>query len=442
VLQFPKSKAYVAKSLKKLEVQYFFKSGAISACIVALNGLLNFLTRRTLSFSLPEVEYGFFFSIFSFYSIFIAVLDLGLTQSATILIGKYESVGNHPVAERVYSSFFVIRILILLVVTPLMIFFSGWLANEYFHFPSGSRIIQNLAVWFSVNLLMGTLFAVFDAMKKPVARNLLLFGNYAGIFVAIQILAAFDSLGLQYISAVYALAALLPFVVLFAYARSVMHFRFTLNIKAMGVLIKEFFSVGKWIAVSSAGLLLMANLDTVLLTQLRSYSSVAVYNVALPVMQIMLAFFLLIPQIATPLLINAWYQKSYNDVRRVNLFASGLSFATMTLLFPFVVMFAKRAIVLMFGIKYSAASGPAMVLLAGVPFYAASQIQQIVLNIAGKQKAAAFVIVTAVGLNLVLNFALISIFDTLGAAIANLLSYMYIFTVSGVIVQKTIKGKE
>ncbi|MCB1191319.1 MAG: oligosaccharide flippase family protein [Leptospiraceae bacterium] len=57
-------------------------------------GIVNFLSRRQTALQLEKIEYGFFYSVLSFFSFLLAIFDLGFNQSVTILISKYNIFEN------------------------------------------------------------------------------------------------------------------------------------------------------------------------------------------------------------------------------------------------------------------------------------------------------------------------------------------------------------
>ena len=421
------------------EGRYFLRAGSLSVILVGINGVANFLTRRTLSITLPEVDYGFLFGVLAFFQLFTAFLDLGLTQSATILIGKYESLDNHKRGKDVFSIFTVSRLLIFFIVVPVFIILSRWLARSYFGVPSGAPVVRYLAVWLGANIMLGCLYAVFDALKKPVARNLLMFFNYVGVLLLVKMLSGLGRLETGGVAAGYAIAFAVPGIGFFIYAALKLNYRVGFRFSGAKELFREFFSTSRWIAVSSSGLLILVSLDTVLLTQLSSYSSVATYNVALPVMQILLGFFNLIPQISTPLLISAWFKNSFKDLRKLNILVSLLPFAVIILIWPLIHFFLSDAIVLMFGEKYIGAVSPARILLIGVPCFIVAQIQQIILNISGRQKTAAIIVLSAIAFDVIANIILVPVFDMTGSAMSTASTYFFIMVLSFCAVIKVLR---
>ena len=72
----------------------FTRGAVISLFGVLLAGIISYLTRRVLVLHLSPLEYGFFYSVFAFVSLGLAVVDLGLGQSGTVLMAKYAARGK------------------------------------------------------------------------------------------------------------------------------------------------------------------------------------------------------------------------------------------------------------------------------------------------------------------------------------------------------------
>lgn len=186
---------------------------------------------------------------------------------------------------------------------------------------------------------------------------------------------------------------------------------------------KNIFELSSWIAVSTAGLSAMYYLDTLCLTWLAGLHAVAVYNIALPIMQIAQSFFVF-PVIFTPFVVEMWQNKDYAGIRRTCLIGSLLMFLTLPVFLFVGIYFAPDIITLLFSAKFVAAAPAITILWCGMVFYSIAGFNISALNSGNRQKSVAYMVIFCVIINFVLNIILIPRLGYNGAAIATAASYV------------------
>ena len=151
--------------------------------------------------------------------------------------------------------------------------------------------------------------------------------------------------------------------------------------------------------------------------------SVAMYNIALPIMQIAQSFFVF-PVIFTPFVSEMWQNKDYPGIRRTCYIGSLLMLLTLPVFILVGVYFAPDIITLLFDKKFIAAAPAVTILWIGMVFFAIASFNINALNSGSKQKNAAYMIIACVIVNFVLNVILIPKFNYVGAALATAITYV------------------
>jgi O-antigen/teichoic acid export membrane protein len=412
-----------------IEILRTLRSGwIISLIAVVLIGLLNFLVRRTLAVNLSIVDYGYFYSIFSFLSLFIAVFDLGTGQAGVILIAHSKAKGDDTAAHGLFSALLLFRIVVGAIAAGAFAAVAAPLADTYFKVPEGTPTLVTMCAWMGIMIVLGTLLSVFEGVKNFTARNSVLLCYYGLAFVLITV-------GTQELTTLTAAGAfvgggVVAFIVFLGYAGWRYGFRPSFDLQTGLDNLRKLWRCSRWIAVTTCGLLIMFNMDTIMLTWLTSLENVAEYNVALPIMQIFLSVLLVIPQVFIPLATELVHGEDISSLRRYALRLTLLIFALMGAACIGLYFEGARLISLLFTDHHSTASTALLLLGVSVPFYIAAQLHLGILNVMNREKTAAMVVLFGVGVNLISNAALIPLMDINGAAAATLLSYLVIFAAS------------
>lgn len=167
----------------------------------------------------------------------------------------------------------------------------------------------------------------------------------------------------------------------------------------------------------------MYYMDTVCLTWLVDLKSVAMYNIALPIMQIVQGFFVF-PMIFTPYVAEMCQKKDYIRIRRTCYIGSLMMLLTLPFFIFAGMHFASDIISILFDSKYADAAPAVTILWSGMVFFSIARFNINALNSSGKQRSTAYMIIICVLLNLTLNIILIPLFGYIGAATATATTYI------------------
>jgi len=405
-------------------VRQLVTGSLVSVLVSVLIGLLNYLTRRTLALNLPETSYGFFYSAFSFVMLFLAYLDLGLNSSGTILIARHDTHGQHEKARAVFSIIFFLKLAGGLAIGGILLAFAPLLSRHYFSHPDGLYGLMVLCAFIPANALCGTVVSTLDAYRQFLARNLFQAAKFGLIFLAVI---SFATRAPNTGPAVaYAAGATIMFVVGLLFLR----WKHGLAIRLpsgqnVSQTWHETWHFGKWVAISTAGMTTMFYMDTLMLTCLQGLKSVALYNVALPVMQIMQSVMIL-PLIFMPIATQLWQHKHREELG--GLITVVMEISILFLCFVAIGMACLRELIirLLFAEKFLAAGNALVILCAAMAVLVLGHFLINTLNAMERQKDVARIVIIGAGVNIAANLVLIPWLDIEGAAAATLVSYLVI----------------
>ncbi|MCP4179766.1 MAG: oligosaccharide flippase family protein [bacterium] len=397
------------------------KGSIISFLGTGCLGILNYFVRRELALSLNLADFGFIYSVLALCNIFLAYLDMGLGQSAIILISKAFANKLKPLGNRYYLQilllkfFFAIIVFIILVLT-----YKFWIV-DFLKYSNTTPffILLSLIVIQAVSSAPG---AVTNALKK-----FALF-NTAQILTPITILIIILFCNPIHSMNIYALAFPIGALVMFIYLFIVMLLKgYYPNAKSVKELfaISEIFHLGKWIAISTLGLTTMYYMDSLMLTWLDGLKAVGLYNIALPIMQIAQSL-MVIPAVFLPIVSGMWMEDREIEISNI---CKTVSEITIYIFWPIafsIILLAKYIIIFLFAPKFIAAAPALIILFVGNIFFSLASFYMGTLNAGKYAKSVALTIIVSALVNIVLNYFLIPYLGITGAAIATAISYLFI----------------
>lgn len=406
----------------------FLKGSVISIVAVVLIGIINLFTRRSLALYLSPTDYGFIYSIFSFLSIFITIFDTGFGQSSVILIVEDNRDKHLDKANHIFASLFTLRLVIAIILVLTTLITGHFLATFYFKHPAGSTAVRIMGIWMGTMVVASSLSSFLEGQKHFGIRQALYLSYYGSVFLFVLICREHMTSTLA--ATAMAVGGLLACILFCTYIRKCYALQFFATAKSLKKHFSRIIHLSKWVSISAAGLMIMFSIDTVMLTHYQGLDSVALYNIALPIMQIFLSIMLILPLVFTPIATELW---NLGKIKRLCRFVILITAVVFTIMASglIVLYFAKNWIITMiFSDAYIGAGTALLFLVASIPFYLAAQIHITVLNSMGRQKHGALIVFSSVIINVTLNAFLIPRADIAGAASATFLSYLYLFSAS------------
>ena len=406
--------------MDKVNLKSFLHNSAASMIGVGILGIMNYFIRRTLALNLSEIDFGFFYSAFAMVMIIMVFLDLGLWQSVTILMSKSFAEDDLQQAKKIFTLSFVVKILLALIIFVIMESLAPYLQRYYFKYTGSSILLMLIFLLIPVQALTSSFSCVLTARKAFITQNILT--NIRTFIILVGVFFLIKSYGIKSVVICFigasVIIAVLEFRIIQNYGITLLPLK-TIKIDDL----KSIFSLSSWIAISSAGISIMYYMDTICLTWLVGLKPVAMYNIALPIMQIAQSFFVF-PVIFTPFVAEMWQKKDYTGIRRTCYIGSLLMLLTLPVFILVGVYFAPDIITILFDKKFIAVAPAVTILWGGMVFFSIASFNINALNSGGKQKRAAYMVAACVIINFILNVILIPKFSYTGAALATAITYV------------------
>jgi O-antigen/teichoic acid export membrane protein len=208
------------------------------------------------------------------------------------------------------------------------------------------------------------------------------------------------------------------------YIKTQYHLPFLANVTSLKRHFPEILHLGKWVSISAAGIMVMFSMDSVMLTYYKDLYSVGLYNAAIPIMQVVLSFMLIFPQVLAPIATELLHHNQIRQLHKLLLTVTISVFMLTGIGLAILWSLRQNIILFLFSDAYSKAATVSLILIAGIPFFTASQMHLTILNNMNRQKTGAILVLCALLLNIFLNAILIPKYDITGAGVATLLSYV------------------
>jgi O-antigen/teichoic acid export membrane protein len=406
----------------------------VAGVSVVLMGIINYLFRRLLIVNLSTDDYGYFYSCLAIALTLLAVFDLGMGESQAILISKYSEKGDFTRTRRLMNSVMfaklaagVLLLGIMLAALPALTEFTG--KSEY-----GVLVLSMLLCTLPFVMVYSTHLSALQGKKDFVARSGLQLIKFAMILIATWWF--IKDYGIRAPVFSYFSGSVLVTVITVVYILA-RHRNLMLPLEVSGDPLKEVALYSVWVAISVAGQMFVTQIDTLMLTYFTDLHQVALYNVALPVLQIFHAF-LIFPLVFAPIATNLWQHGAREDIASLFRATFDLLLACSWMFVLVVFVYAEPIVAMMFDEKVVAAAKPLMLLTCGTAFLIMSRVTITLLNAMQRQKDIALVVAAGVILNIVANVFLIPHFGMMGAAAASVATYMFIYLGSIRLLRKEI----
>ncbi len=406
-------------------VKSFLRGSAISFVGVIVIGLLNLLIRRTLVGNLTQIEYGFFYSVFAFMGIFLSFLDLGIGQTTTILISKYLAKNKKNKVQSIFSAVFYVKLILSSIFVLILYFSTDFLLTYYFKFPDGNKTFLILCFLIPAIALEGLMLTTLDGFQKFGIKVMLVM--FKVTLTLLIIIFFIDKIGFNAAAYSFVISSLFVIFSGYLYLKYKYKLSFISKFKETKNIIKEIAHFSKWVAISVAGLSIMYQMDSFMLTYLSGLESVGEYNIALPITQILQSL-LILPVIFTPIASKMWQEKNLAQLKSITYNAS---LCLIWIIFPILIslIFLSGGIIkiLLTSQEYAQEAKYALIILgSGIPLFAIAQFYISTLNSMEKPAKVARIVMIGVISNVLLNFYLIPYFNIEGAAFATVGAYLII----------------
>jgi O-antigen/teichoic acid export membrane protein len=420
--------------MKNSHIKKFIHGSAIVLFVNIAAGALNYFVRRTLALNLSIVDFGFLYATMSLSMLFLSYIDLGFSNSATILIAKEYNNNNNKNANSYFNFTFYIKLVIsFLIFSFIAITYKFWLYDYLkYDYPLPFFLICSLII---INAISHTPNSVFTALQKFFLQG------FPNILTPILILIILYSCGKGNINVV-ALAFPVSSLLIFLISLTLVYMNgFTISFKALQniEIAKNLFHFSKWVAISTAGFYTLFYMDSLMLTWLSGLKAVGIYNAVLPIVQIALSL-LVFTTVFTPIATGLWVKNEVNEIANICNFMTLLSYYLLSPLIISIIYLSKPLIIILFSDTYASGANALVLLFSGIVFLGLSHFYASVLNTGNEEKKVALLLILATCANIILNLVFIPFLNITGAALATSVTYMALSFLLYIKLKKKLKS--
>jgi O-antigen/teichoic acid export membrane protein len=394
-----------------------------------------YLLRMILARNLTPIEFGLFYAVFSFVSIFSLFKDFGLGSALVKFIPELQVKKQFSAIKSAIISAFSIQFIASGIIALVLILFSKYLATNYFKSKLAVAVLILIALSYWLDTFPANFAVIFQGFQRIGLLSVVNFLKISSILILTFIFLSLGG-GVNYVAVAYAATPLLLLAFFFPFFIKTFPQFIKAKFKISKALILKLLFFGFPILIGSMGGLFIAYTDTIVLTLLRDLKEVAFYNIALPTAMLLWYFPQAIVAILMPMASEMWNRGHKIYLKRGVEMIYVYAIAIITPLILTMVSFPGLILKILFGQQYVAASLALQILAIGTIFYAIALINGHVLIGIGKPKINAKAIVLAAVFNIIANLVLVSMFGFVGAAIATSISYMIILLVTSANLRK------
>jgi O-antigen/teichoic acid export membrane protein len=404
-------------------LKVFLWGSFISLLGAVLIGVMNYLIRRCLVSQFSFAEYGFLYSVFSLLTILLAVIDLGMTQAGAILIAQNRA-GKRPLrANSIYSFILMIKTSFGMIVYLALALFSSFLMVHYYKYPAGQGVFLIVALLLIFQSAETVCMSGMDSVKAFGIKNLIQSAKILLIFAGVMLFST--RFGLAFTAGLFPACALISFIAAYFILARKFGLKVVPKMAFNARTFEHTWDLGRWTAVGLVGMTLVSNIDQQLLTWLSTLEKVGIYNIALPIAQIMQSLIIL-PVVFVPIVSELWQHGRKEEIAKLTELISTVLFillwATMITTLPL----AKSIILLFWSKQVPEAEMALTILCTGTIFFASAGFYIGALSSCGAARQGAAIIMGGAMVNIVCNAILIPLWNINGAATATALSYLLI----------------
>ena len=416
--------------------------GAATIFVVSvIAAFVGYLVRFLMARNLTVEDFGLFYSVFSFLSLFIFVKSLGLERSLIYFIPQFKhekryddiksSIVYVAIVQFITNTFVIIGIFLL----------SSYLSTHFFHSDKSVIVLKLMAIAFFIDNFVFILkfsfqgfqemgmYSVIDLVRMLITLCIVYFGFRMNYGIISPVLA--------YIIAPAILIVIYTPILLKSTFPQFSHSKFSFDKPLMKKLLKN----GIFVMSADLAWLMLGSTDNMLLTYFSGLAAVGLYNVAMPTANLLTYFPKAVAGIILPMSTELWTNN------KKNLLKDGMELLykyTCILIIPMVLLmlsFSELIISVLFGKEYLPAANAMKILSIGTTFAAFYMLNTVFLVGIGKIKLSGVIVYTGAFVNLVFNIFLIPHFDVIGAAIATSSSYFIMLVIGTVRIKKIIELK-
>ncbi len=420
--------------MKNPHLKTFLHGSLFSFIAMFIGGVVNYLTRRYLALHLSEYNFGLFYGMFSFVCIAGSFAEFGLTQSGTVLFAE-AAAAQKKEFSKIFSALIVLRAMFCTLIFAGLLLFHAEIRKGFGGVAFPTYLLICLLVL--IQIPEGTCTSFWNGMKLFSVSYGLFICKTILIFLCVSLLTpllALPGTCTAFLAGPLT-AALISLGIL------CIHYKIRLNLHIDRSLWKRVLSLSGFVAISIMLLNVIYHIGAVLLTFIKGAESTSYYNIGLSFMQI-IQVTMVFPTIFLPIAVQMNRERKYASLKKVLYISVLLTLLILPVTALFFHLTSPALIALLFSEKYGRAAPTVTILCSGLLFYTLSNFLSQLLITMNAVKPMALNTVAVTGINFLLNFFLIFLFDYTGAAYASAISYFLLALFHAIILYNIFSSAE
>ena len=399
------------------------KGSAIVFVALIASGFIAFLLRMFLARSLSVADYGLFYAVIAFVSLFTLFRGLGIGSALVKYIPEFKVRNQFGRIKSSMAFILLFQAVFAFPISVVLFALSDQIALAVFGTVEASLVIKILSVWFFTAIFLPLFQATFQGFQNMRAYASMGFFEIFFVFLSAILLVGLFGLGIGGAASAYLLASLVMAVLGFAlfwrgYPRVIRE-----KVQITKPLIKKLFVFALPVFIGGIGGIIIGYTDTLMITVFRSLPEVGYYQTAQPAARIL--WYLATPLVVVlfPMISELWARRERKLLGNALHFLTKFSFILIVPAALVFIAFPDIVINLLFGPRYLPGATVLQILAGAAIVHMLFAILITITAGIGKPIINTKVVGVMAGLNLVGNLALIPAYGIEGAAIATFSAY-------------------
>jgi len=411
----PEPKSYARRLLK---------GSAIVFTAFIASEVVGVFMRMFLSRSLTVPEYGLFFEVYVFISIFALLRDPGLGSSLTKHIAEF---AVHKKFAKIKSSIafsLLAQAAIGIIISVILIVFSDQIALTIFKTASASLPFKILAIWFFLEAFRAIVSCVTQGLQNMKMHSLFNFSYTLIIFLSVLCFVGILGLGVSGVALAYPVAAVIVGISGLALLAKKYPEVFGKKISMTKPLTKKLLVFAIPIFLGGIGGQILTYTDTFLITIFRTPSDVAYYQAAQPSAKILWYTVATLTVVLYPMISELWAKNRKDLLGRPFHFLIKFSFILIIPVVFIFIVFPEIVLNLLFGAGYTPGAVVLQIFGVAALIYPLYDILVTVIVGIGRPNITAKVVGAMAVFNVIGDLILIPPYGIVGAAVASLAAFI------------------
>lgn len=397
------------------------RGSAVVSVMSLFAAFTSYFVRVILARQLTLEEYGLFFAIFTLINFTYFLKDFGLQQASAKYIAEFRVHNRYDKIKAVIKFMTCFQFIIGSILVIIFYASADLLATYYFQNPMASWLLRIMIFHIIFGIVIKVYKATFQGFQKMRYFSLL---EFLRIFsVLVMILLFLSKYGIKSAAIAYTIAPLFVGVLLFK--KFLKYYPSKETASSSDGLYLQMIWFGLPVMLTAMGGEIISFFDTLILTYFRPLAEVGIYQVVLPTTVATLLLGRSVAVTIFPMVSEYWAKKDYDKIKKgIKLFYKVSPLLIIPLIFSYIL--AGPFLRIFFGPEFLPGLSAMRILFTGVFIYFIGMINYHVLAGIGYPGDNAKILISGGAVNIIFNFILIPSYGMIGAAIATLISYIWV----------------